>query len=238
MHFLDRTLPTLAANLALDEALLLAAEENGAGEVLRVWHWPSPAVVLGAGGVVADDVHTAACEADNVTLARRSSGGGTVLLGPGCLLFTLVLELRRAPQLEQISSSYRWILARVAEALAPLQPGAMFAGISDLAVDGRKFSGNAQQRKRRFILHHGTLLHAFDLDCVGRYLKLPSRRPDYRGEREHHEFLTNLPAPAEAIATALRAAWGADGTLPQLPDAAVARLVAEKYDHPSWIRRR
>ena len=55
MHRLDLTLPDLAANLALDEALLLAAEAGQFGEVLRFWEWPSPAVVLGAGGRIADD---------------------------------------------------------------------------------------------------------------------------------------------------------------------------------------
>ena len=48
MFVLDATLGALAENLALDEALLLAAEAGGP-EVLRLWEWPSPAVVLGAG---------------------------------------------------------------------------------------------------------------------------------------------------------------------------------------------
>ena len=52
MRLLDLTLPIAAENLALDEALLLAAEESGAGEVLRLWELPSLAVVLGAGGSV------------------------------------------------------------------------------------------------------------------------------------------------------------------------------------------
>ena len=45
MRYLDRLLPTLEENLALDEALLLAAEADGP-EVLRLWEWPVPAVVL------------------------------------------------------------------------------------------------------------------------------------------------------------------------------------------------
>jgi lipoate-protein ligase A len=53
MTFLDLTLP--AENLALDEALLLDAEAGGP-EVLRLWHWPHHAVVLGAGGRLADTV--------------------------------------------------------------------------------------------------------------------------------------------------------------------------------------
>src|SRR6478735_8844240 len=117
MWFLDQTLDTLNENLALDEALLLDAEAGDGGEVLRVWEWPRPAVVLGAGGRIADDVDVAACDRDGVPLARRSSGGGTVLLGPGCLLYSLVLRYDRAPELRDIRKSYHWILERVVEAL-------------------------------------------------------------------------------------------------------------------------
>src|SRR5262245_51436975 len=81
LDFLPLTLPALAENLALDEALLLDAEGGAAGEVLRLWQWTGRAVVLGAGGIMDDDVVASACEADGVPLARRASGGGTVLLG-------------------------------------------------------------------------------------------------------------------------------------------------------------
>jgi len=238
MHLLDLTLPTVAANLALDEALLMAAEEHAGGEVLRFWHWSEPAVVLGAGGKIDDDVDVLACTNDGVPLARRSSGGGTVLLGRGCLLFTLVLEISRVPQLQQIRSSYRWILDRIATMLSPLQPGIEFAGISDLAVAGRKFSGNAQQRKRRFILHHGTLLCDFDLSGVGRYLKLPPRRPDYRGERDHAEFLINLPNQPNAIRECLQTGWKAQEPSASWPQDQVTKLVEEKYNRKEWIMRR
>ncbi len=234
MYFLDLTLTSLAENLALDEALLLLAEEGNSGEVLRFWTWPRFAVVLGAGGIIAEDVN----EIDDVPLARRSSGGGTVLLGPGCLLFSLVLSLDRAPELLQINPSYRWILSRVATALADIQPGIEFAGTSDLAVNGRKFSGNSQQRKRRFLLHHGTLLHGFDLDAIGQYLKLPPRRPDYRGDRLHREFLMNLPDRPADIQNRLRAAWQVGGQFKDLPTELVRQLVSEKFATAEFIRRR
>ena len=180
MLYLDRTLATLPENLALDEALLLAAEAGQGGEVLRFWEWPHPAVVLGSGCRLAEDVDEAACAADGVPVLRRSSGGGTVLLGGGCLLYTLVLNYGRSGALEEIRPSYCFILGRVAAALGP---EAAQEGISDLALGGRKFSGNAQQRKRRHLLHHGTLLYAFDLGRVGRHLRPPPRQPEYRAGR-------------------------------------------------------
>ena len=47
MDFLNVSLPTLAENVALDEALLLEAEAGGPA-LLRVWEWSQFAVVLGA----------------------------------------------------------------------------------------------------------------------------------------------------------------------------------------------
>src|SRR5262245_40400973 len=99
MQSLDVTLPTLAENLALDEALLLEAEAGHGGETLRLWEWPHPAVILGAGCRLADEVDEEACRRDGVPILRRSSGGGTVLLGAGCLLYSLVLAYDRSPEL-------------------------------------------------------------------------------------------------------------------------------------------
>src|SRR5580700_11377586 len=96
---LDQTLPTLAENLALDEALLLDAESGGP-EVLRFWEWPDPAAVLGAGCSLRADIDLDACERDEVPIVRRASGGGAVLLGDGCLIFTLVLRFGRDPSLK------------------------------------------------------------------------------------------------------------------------------------------
>ena len=48
MKYLDITLPTVATNLALDEALLEDAEAGvPVPEVLRVWESPELAVVIG-----------------------------------------------------------------------------------------------------------------------------------------------------------------------------------------------
>ena len=110
MQFLDETLPTLAENLALDEALLLEAESGRGGEVLRLWEWPQPAVVLGSGCRLAEDADEAACLTGGVPILRRSSGGGTVLLGTGCLCYSLVLSYDRSPALRDIRSSYIHIL--------------------------------------------------------------------------------------------------------------------------------
>jgi lipoate---protein ligase len=237
MRYLGLTLPTAAENLALDEALLLEAEAAG-GEVLRLWEWPHPAVVLGSGCKLAEDVNPVACRADQVPVLRRSSGGGTVLLGPGCLLYSLVLDTERMTESRDIRSSYIAILARVRHSLEPEAAAAEVRGTSDLAIGDRKFSGNAQQRKQRFILHHGTLLYAFDTIGVARYLRPPPRQPEYRAGRAHAEFLMNLPFTADELTRRLRLEWGADEERDRWPRQEVARLCVEKYTTREWIERR
>lgn len=238
MDFLDLTLPTPAENLALDEALLITAESGGSAEVLRLWEWPNPAVVLGSGGRLTEDVEEDACRLDGVAILRRASGGGTVLLAAGCLCFTVVLDYNRAASLQVIRSSYSYVLDRIRAGLGEYESRAVLAGTSDLAMEGRKFSGNAQQRKQRFLLHHGTLLYGFDVSLVRRYLRQPGRQPSYRENREHSAFLMNLPLAGPELKARLRTAWQSDGTLSSTPMDLVRQLVRDKYSQPEWIRRR
>jgi lipoate-protein ligase A len=237
MRFLDLTLPTIEENLALDEALLRSAEAGEQEETLRLWDWRAPTVVLGAACRLESDVFESNCLKANVTIVRRSSGGGTVLLGPGCLLYSLVLAYERSPQLQQINPSYDFVLGAVADALRPIAPDIAKVGVSDLAVKERKVSGNAQHRKRNYLLHHGTLLYGFDAALVRHYLAIPSRQPDYRSGRDHGEFLTNLPSGRSELADLLRSAWCADASCPNPPLEETQRLSSEKYRQPGWTRR-
>ena len=98
--------------------MLLQAEAGQGDEVLRFWEWPEPAVVLGAGCRLAEDVDETACVADGVPILRRASGGGTVLLGRGCLLYSLVLDTEGCPALREVPFSYVYILERIRDGIA------------------------------------------------------------------------------------------------------------------------
>jgi lipoate-protein ligase A len=236
---LDLTLPTAEENLALDEALLNEAEEavrrgEPVRELLRYWESPVPFIVLGSTGRLAEEVHLEACHASGTSILRRSSGGGTVLVGPGCLCFSLILSLEGRPELLDIHGSYRSILMRIAAWLDVA--GLEHRGISDLALDDRKISGNAQRRKSRTLLHHGTILYDFDLAPMGRFLKQPVRQPEYRAERSHISFMANLPLTLVAIKQRLGRCWNGRVDEPvNLPD--LEPLIQEKYGSPAWTAR-
>ena len=66
-------------------------------------------------------------------------------------------------------------------------------GISDLAINNIKFSGNAQRRLKKAILFHGTILYNFQLSLIEKYLKHPPIQPAYRENRPHDQFIQNIP---------------------------------------------
>lgn len=238
MKYLDLTLPTPAENLALDEALLNQAEQGDCPEVLRFWSPAEYFVVLGYANRAAREVQLEACQAAGVPVLRRCSGGGTVLQGPGCLNYTLVLRIREDGPLAAITSANRWILEHHQHALSALlgQPVAI-QGQTDLTLGEVKFSGNAQRRLRHHLLFHGTFLVGMNLARVEQFLPLPSRAPAYRAGRGHREFLTNLAVREADMKTTLRAVWKADEVFTDPPVTKARQLALEKYATAEWTFR-
>lgn len=239
MTLLNLTLPTPAENLACDEALLDAAEAGESGEVLRFWESPEYFVVVGYANKVATEVNVPACEARGIPILRRCSGGGTVLQGPGCLNYALILRITEDGPTRSIHTANQFIMERNRAAIASLNSQHSTLNISvrghtDLAIAGRKFSGNSQRRRKHHLLFHGTLLLNFDLALVSEALPMPSLRPDYRQTRTHGDFLVGLDAPATAIKSALSREWGAVDAGVSFPQSRVAALVGEKYSLADW----
>ena len=169
------------------------------GERLLVWESDRPAVVLPRNGDPEAWAHLPACVSRGVPLLHRESGGGAVVVGPGCLNIALVLSLDTRPWLADAVYSYEWLLGRLARVLAI---EGIAIRVTDLALRERKFAGHAQRRVRGALLHHGVLLYDsddFDLDLVDALLREPLRRPAWRGNRTHREFLASVPLARDEI---------------------------------------
>ena len=162
----------------------------GEGERLLIWEAAHPAVVLPRNGAADAWAYPEACAARDIPILRRDSGGGAVVVGPGCLTYALILSLDARPALSDVTASYSTLLQATADTLAIL---GVTIHSTDLALGGRKFAGHAQRRLRRTLLHHGTILYGLDLGLIDAILPEPLRRPVWRGSRRHREFLTNVP---------------------------------------------
>lgn len=238
MKYLDLTFSDPSANVACDEALLELFEcgRDDAG-CLRVWQPENYFIVLGHANRLKTEVNIEACRSDRIAILRRVSGGGAVLQGPGCLNYSLILH-SRGHRLGNIRETFAYVLRRhrhLFESWCGVK--ARIQGISDLTLAGRKFSGNAQYRKSRFVLVHGSFLLNFDLPLMERYLLTPSKQPEYRGGRSHLEFTMNLKIDAPRICVALRDAWRAWAVMDDVPSGRIGELVHCRYGNAAWTEK-
>ncbi len=238
------TLPTPAENLACDEALLDVCEERGE-ETLRFWESPVPFVVVGYGNRIASEVNVEECQRRGVPILRRCSGGGTVVQGSGCLNYNLTLHWDENGPLASVTATNQFIMERNRAALGQLLGMEVSVqGHTDLAfreVESSrwlKFSGNAQRRRRRALVFHGTILHGFDLSLIEALLNFPSAQPDYRASRRHTEFVRNVPSTPGQIRAALTAAWSASDSSTEIPHERIEQLCREQYENEAWNLRR
>lgn len=208
MKTLDLTLPTAEENLTCDEALLDQCQKTGGPELLRFWRPVQHFIVLGYGRSAEQDVRLNACRKQNIPILRRCSGGGTVLQGPGCLNYSLILRIEPQGPLRTIGRTNAFILERHQRLFERLlrQPVSV-RGDTDLALGDRKFCGNAQRRKHGWLLFHGSILLDLDFNLLEELLPVPDRQPEYRNQRSHRDFLLNLSRPAEEIQAALMQDW-------------------------------
>jgi lipoate-protein ligase A len=247
MTLLDLTLPSPAENLALDEALLDAAEAGESGEVLRFWESPIHFVVVGYANKIATEVSVAACEAKGIPILRRCSGGGTVVQGPGCLNYAVILRITETGPTRSISTANQYVMERIRAGIQTAngnrQSAISIQGHTDLAIitphalrpTALKFSGNAQRRRKNHLLFHGTLLLSFNLPLISELLNMPSLQPDYRNDRKHEQFIANLNLSADRVKNAIAAEWQTGKTILQ-PSSLPVALVA-KYNSSEWSQK-
>jgi lipoate-protein ligase A len=232
VKYLELTFADGEKNLACDEALLDYCESGRTDGLLRIWEPVNYFIVLGYSNKIAVEVDLAACKRLAIPVYRRFSGGGTVLQGPGCLNYTVILP---SAEMGNIPQAYEFVLRRHQHCLSQLFAIEVeLRGGSDLALSGRKISGNAQHRKRHFALVHGTFLLNLNLSVMEQVLPMPSKKPEYRENRSHTEFLLNLPISAESLRRGLRTIWNAEDELTDFPHESVARRLQQRYSRREW----
>jgi len=155
-----------AFNMAMDEALLLAAPRLGS-PVLRFYDWTEPAATYG----YFQKYRQVAQWMPGRTLVRRPTGGGAVLHGEDWT-YSLVFPPTHPWYATTATISYRrlheWLRAAFATLEVPLElhegrrrtaPGQCFAEpeASDLIWRDRKIAGAAQRRSRTGFLIQGSV---------------------------------------------------------------------------------
>ena len=211
-------------NLEWDMRLLERCDRGESPGALRFWEARSAVVVAGHSNRNMEGIRLDRCTELGVGVLRRSTGGGSVVVGPGTLQYSVVLPLEPGGPpggpLDGIRQTNAFVMERNRRALeAACRRPVRVAGYTDLVIgpeDGtwRKVSGNSQRRARRAVLFHGTFLIDFDISLIVELLDNPRVAPEYRRGRGHGKFLANLNVSSAVVRECIREEWRGVSLIP------------------------
>jgi lipoate-protein ligase A len=192
-----------AANLALEDALLLDVERGTRPDTLRLWV-AEQCLVRGAHRSCRSGWHRESLARDlGLAVHTRSTGGGTVFFDRGNLNWSFYL--RRVEGYVGGERLFRGCAAFIARCLGPLGIAAAFAPPNRIDAVGRKISGMASRASFGAVLVHGTLLVASDLERLDAVCIPPPGCPPVTRLADLVPGLT-VAAVAERIAAGARTA--------------------------------
>lgn len=168
-------------NLAAEKLLFDKLEKNSV--ILYLWQNKNT-VVIGRNQNPWAECNQNAIKDDNVTLARRLSGGGAVYHDLGNLNFTFIYDDENADISKRIS------VIKTACELCGIE--AEVSGRNDILAGGRKFSGNAFYNSQQKGFHHGTILISSNMDKMASYLTPPKAKLVSKGVKSVKSRTVNL----------------------------------------------
>lgn len=181
-----------------------------------IWIPDKTYIVLGASNQAEDALFIENVKQDDVAVLKRPSGGQTVMLTPNNLIIAVVYNDPTSLHSQNIFRDINQQLIAVLEK-SGIQ-NLSLNGISDIAIFGKKILGSAIYRNKDKLLYHAVLNLGEPASTFERYLKHPSREPDYRKGRNHTEFVTSLREKgysqtysqlADALSQSLEKSFGA-----------------------------
>ena len=152
------------------------------------------AIVLGISGKPSELVHEERAAQAGVPLIKRFTGGGTVICDTNTVFVTFISA---ADHLTEVAAYpepvLRWTSDVYADALADCGVSGFATHANDYCIDDRKFGGNAQSISGKRWLHHTSLLWEYEPERMS-LLQMPKKRPAYRADRPHEDFIRGLKA--------------------------------------------
>ena len=166
---------TASANMAIDRAVLIANSEGKVPPTVRFFGWKPSAISIGYFQSLDEEVDLDNCKRFGVDYVRRVTGGGAVF-HENELTYSIVISESHPSIPKNIMQSYGRICGALIRGLKNLGIESDYVPINDIIANGKKISGNAQTRKNRTVLQHGTILLDVDVDKMFSLLKVPNEK--------------------------------------------------------------
>lgn len=168
---IDTGLRDARPNIAFDQALIELHKQGRVPDTIRFLRF-HPSALIGRHQVLGDELKLGHCRAQGLQTARRITGGGALLMGPGQLGWELVFH-RRTLGLDRLDQLARAICEAAADGISRLGVTATYRPRNDIEVDGRKISGTGGFFDGDTLFYQGTLLVDFDPDAMVAALNVP-----------------------------------------------------------------
>jgi lipoate-protein ligase A len=169
-------------NLAAEEYFLKNFQEN----FFMLWR-SRPSVIVGKHQNALAEINREFVHQNQIPVARRLSGGGTVFHDRGNVNFTFIRNVEKVQEI-----NFAIFTVSVLETLKKLGIEAYTTGRNDLLIDGKKISGNAEHVYRKRVLHHGTLLFNSHLEALKGALNVDLSKFDDKAVKSNRSEVTNI----------------------------------------------
>ncbi|HKJ79515.1 MAG TPA: lipoate--protein ligase [Prolixibacteraceae bacterium] len=175
-----------------DPYFCLAAEEyllkKFNAEIFLLWQ-SHDTIVVGKHQCAMGEINYPFVRENNITVARRISGGGTVFHDSGNVNFSFIKNVESPSEI-----SFKKFTEPIVESLSRLHVAAVNSGRNDLLVEGKKISGNAEHIYKNRVLHHGTLLFNSDLQNLGKAIKVVPGKYETKAVQSNRSAVANISA--------------------------------------------
>jgi lipoate-protein ligase A len=165
--------------LAADEAMALRVGENLSPPVLRLYTYRSCSALVGRFQRIENELNLEFCREQKMSVNRRPTGGGAILMGEDQL--GVALMLRDWNGCKAPRELMRHFASALCEGLLVFGVNAQFRGKNDLEVEGRKIGGlGIHSNAKGGYLLHCSLLVDLDVPLMLRALNVPLEKLEAR----------------------------------------------------------
>lgn len=161
-------------NMAIDQAISKLHFKIQKPTV-RFYGWKPSAISIGYFQGIKQEVDVDKCKELGVDVVRRITGGGAVFHDEE-LTYSFVCSESSGIVPKNIMDSYKKICNSLVLGFNELDLEASFVPLNDIIIDGQKVSGNAQTRRDKNVLQHGTILIEVDVDKMFSVLRVPDEK--------------------------------------------------------------
>jgi len=182
----------------LDLDLLEQTKKDGKTRI-RIWEPKEPCIVLGRSNIAKKEISLSLCIKDGISVQRRAGGGGAVYIDKGVVIITITKTVNNNYDNEKYFKKINSIICKSLEKKGI--ENICQNGISDVCIDDKKLMGSSMYRSESLLFYQGSILQDVDISKIEKYLKHPSKEPDYRKKRSHKDFLITLRKAGYNIST-------------------------------------